>query len=342
MDIRIIKVATSNPALKLSQKESLDILCKKKTLSGRERILYTKFLSDESIGYRYFSIDNIDDLFIEEQDKLIERFEKSAPALSVSSLKRVLEESHVSKNDISCVVVSTCTGYLCPGLSSYIIEKAELPENVYAIDIAGMGCGGAMPVLQACYNYLSAHPNTYAIALSTEVSSAAIYWGSDGELILSNSIFGDGSAACLLSNHDNSRGFKIIDFASTMLANHRNALRFKTENARLRNVLKQTVPDIAAHATQNITHDIFEKHGLKQENIKFWVMHPGGRKVLDTIEQKMRLQKNALNHSRKVLYNYGNMSSPTVLYVLKEVMNDNSLNTDDKALISSFGAGFSI
>ena len=341
MNIKITNIATANPRFKLSQRESLEMLHHEKNLTRREKILYERFLLDKGIGYRYFSAKNIEDFFIEDQNLIIKRFQESATHLSAASAGRSLKESGVSKDKIGCLVVSTCTGYLCPGLTSYIIEKAGFRPDIFALDIVGMGCGGAMPALQACRNYLNTHKDAYALAISTEICSSALFWGDDPELILSNSIFGDGSAACLLTNRKDKTGLRIVDFESKIVTHHRDTLRFRTENARLRNVIKEAVPGIAAELTREIAQILLKKHRFKQHDIKFWALHPGGRKVLDRVQKEMHLKATDLDYSRRVLYNYGNMSSPTVLYVLKEILKDKMLGKGDLILMASFGAGFS-
>lgn len=341
MNTKIVNIATANPGFRLSQKESLEALRRAKTLSRREDILYERFLSDKGIGHRYFAIDKIEDFFVDDQNLIVERFQKSAARLSVDSVEKCIKESGISKDKIDCLVVSTCTGYLCPGLTSYVIEKSDLRPDISAVDIVGMGCGGAMPALRACHNYLNTKSDTYALAVSTEICSSALFWGDDPELILSNSIFGDGSAACLLTNRPGKKGLRIVDFASKIAPHHRDMLRFRTENSRLRNVIKDVVPEIAAGLVKDISRAIFEKHEFEQSGIRFWALHPGGRRVLDTIQQEMGLKSDDLDYSRRVLYNYGNMSSPTVLYVLKEMLADKLLAAGDTIFMASFGAGFS-
>lgn len=341
MNIKIINIDTANPEFRFSQRESLELLRTHRKLSKRENILYKRFLLDKGIGYRYFSTGKIADFFIEDQDTIIKQFQEAAARLSAASINRCLKKAGVSKEEVGCVVVSTCTGYLCPGLTSYIVEETGLNPDIFALDIVGMGCGGAMPALQACRNYLNTNKDTFALAVSTEICSSALFWGDETGLILSNSIFGDGSAACLLTNRDDKSGLRFIDFASKIAPCHRDTLRFVTEKSRLRNVIKEVVPGIAAELTKDIAAALFKKYSLKKSDIKFWAIHPGGRKVLDKIELEMELGKDDLVHSRRVLHDYGNMSSPTVLYVLKEVLNDRMLTKGDIVFAASFGAGFS-
>ena len=341
MNIRITNIGVANPRYRLSQREVLGILNHKKTLSRREKSLYQRFLSDKGIGCRYFSVRNRKDFFVEDQDRLITRFQESAARLSTASLKKCLEKSGVTQEEIDCVVVSTCTGYLCPGLTSYVIERAGLRRDIFALDIAGMGCGGALPALQACHHFLNAHKNATALAISTEICSAALFWGDDPELVLSNSIFGDGSAACLLSNKKGQHGFNLTDFASRIEPKHRELLRFRTEKSQLRNVIKPAVPNTASSLTKELAESLFQKNGLKQAHIKFWALHPGGRKVLDSVQATMNLSKDDMDSSRRVLRYYGNMSSPTVVYVLKDIYQNKRPKSGDAVFMASFGAGFS-
>lgn len=329
MDVRILNIATSNPKLRLTQKQSLQILNRTRKLSRIEKVLYKRFLLDPGINTRYFALDKIKDIFIEDQDLLIKRFQKEASHLSVSALKKCFKESKIKEENIDCLIVVTCTGYLCPGLSSYIIEKTKLRKDIYIVDIVGMGCGGAIPAIQSAYNFLKANKKSTALVISTEICSSAITWGNDPELILSNSIFGDGSAACLVTNKNGTEGFRILDFKSRIMPSYRDELRFKIENSRLRNVMKITVPEIAASILKDL---VSEKDG-----IKYWAIHPGGRKVLDKIQDTLELRWEDLQYSRNVLYNYGNMSSPTVLFVLKEI----KPRLGERVIMASFGAGFS-
>lgn len=341
MDIKITDIAASNPPRKLSQEEVLQIILRYRKPSEKEKALYQRFLLDKGINTRFFASEQIKDIFIEDQDLIIERFQKQATNLSIASLNKCFKQSKVRKEDIDCLLVTTCTGYLCPGLTSYIIERSELRRDIYAVDIVGMGCGGALPAFQGAYNFLNANKDSTALVICTEICSAAISWGADPELILSNSIFGDGSSSCILTNKPGSNGLKVVDFESKILPKHRDKLRFKIENSRLRNVIKMAVPEIAASIVKEITNLLLKKNQLRMNDIAFWAIHPGGRKVLDRIQNTMRLKREDLLYSRGVLYRYGNMSSATVLYILKDILESGRLREGNKIVMASFGAGFS-
>lgn len=341
MTVTLTHIGTANPPFKLTQEEVLKTLSKKRKLAKIEKVLYQRFLLDKGIHTRHFSVKSFDDFFAEDQDTLIHRFEEAAARLSAAAVEKCLRASGVPREKIGCVAISTCTGYLCPGLTSHVIERCGLKNAVYAVDLAGMGCGGAMPVLQTCANYLAANPDSYALMVSTEICSSAIFWGEDPELILSNSIFGDGSAAALLTNKKNARGFRVLGFESRVEPRHRELLRFKTEDSRLRNVIKPAVPDTAAQITRELTSALFRKHGVSQKDVRHWAIHPGGKKVLDRIQDALGLADGDVADSRSVLREYGNMSSPSVVFVLDRILKSRRVQKGDAALMAAFGAGFS-
>ncbi len=341
MIVTLTDIATANPPFRLSQETVLTTLSKKRKLSKIEKVLYHRFLKDKGIQTRHFSVQSFDDFFAEDQNILIHRFEEAAAKLSAAAVEKCIRKSGVPREKIGCIAISTCTGYICPGLTSHVIERCGLKSGIYAVDLAGMGCGGALPVLQTCHNYLSANPDSYALMVSTEICSSAIFWGDDPELILSNSIFGDGSSAALLTNKKNARGFQVLGFESRVEPRHRELLRFKTEDSRLRNVIKPAVPDTAAQITRELTSALFRKHGVTQEQIRHWAIHPGGKKVLDRIQDALNLDAAALADSRGVLFDYGNMSSPSVVFVLERIWKNRRVKKGDLALMAAFGAGFS-
>ncbi len=341
MNIKITDIATAKPDFQLSQKKLLGMIRRKRRLSRAEDVLYKRFLLDKGIETRNFAVSRSRDLFIEDPDNLITRFQKEAARLSVSAIKKCLQRSAIHKKAIDCIIVTTCTGYLCPGLTSYIIEEAGLREDIFAVDIAGMGCGGALPAIWSAYNFLKAHKESTAIVVSTEISSAAIFWDESPGIILSNSIFADGSAVCIMTNKKGAAGFRIVDYLSKISPEHRDKLRFETKDSKLRNVISPDVPRIAGGMIKDIIKKLLKRNGLKQNDIMSWAVHPGGRKVLDSMQETMKLKDSDLNYSRDILRRYGNMSSPSALFVLGSIFRSVKTKKGDLCILTSFGAGFS-
>lgn len=337
----IHSIETANPDLKLSQQDALALLCRKRQLSKREKILYTRFLSDKGIESRFFAIDNVDDFFTDDNGILIERFQRAVVDLAHQSVAKLFDSNGFSADEIGCLAVSTCTGYLCPGISSYLIEKLKLKNNIAAVDLVGMGCGGALPALRTICGLLREGKSTSGLVTSAEICSAAIVWDDDPEIILSNSIFGDGAASCLVTTKKTEKQLRILDFEFRVHPEFRDILKLTTQNGLLRNVLKPTVPQTAATILNEVLNDMLKRNSIRKSQISAWALHPGGRKVLDTIKSVLGLEEEKLLLSRNVLRHFGNMSSPSVLYVLKEVLS-RQFEKGDYIIAASFGAGFSV
>ncbi len=335
--IKIVEIATANPSLKMTQEEILERIMKSPLRSRKEKKLYRHFLSEPSIKTRYAAIENDPEkLFEESQDDAILRFQQQATKLGTEAVKDLLKKRNLKPGDIDAIIIATCTGYLCPGLTSYISQAVGFSENIHTVDMVGIGCGAALPAMKSAWQFLSVHPNANVIVLAVEICTATSFWNESLNLIISNSIFGDGAAACLLTNKPQVDGLEIREFKSILWPQYRDNLRYVTKNGRLHNVLDKEVPVIAAKAFHNVlkqvTHDFTKK-------IDHYAVHPGGRKILDEIEAISAFEVQTLQRSRDVLFEYGNMSSPSVLYVLRDIIHKDNLKDGETVGIFSFGAG---
>ncbi|MBZ0165488.1 MAG: 3-oxoacyl-ACP synthase, partial [Candidatus Omnitrophica bacterium] len=295
------------------------------------------FLTEPSIRTRYVAIEEEPEkLFDETQDEAINRFAVQATKLGTLAVKRLLKRTGLKPDDIDGIIITTCTGYLCPGLTSYISQSVGLKEDIYALDMVGTGCGAALPGMKAAWQYLSAHKNARVIVLAVEICTATSFWNDDLDLIISNSIFGDGAAACLLTNRPEAAGLHIKEFQSVLWPQYRDELRYVTKNGRLLNVLKKEVPVLAAAAFYRIYERLTHNFTV---TIDHFAVHPGGRKIMDEIEAVHPFGKDVLRRSRSVLSRFGNMSPPSVLFVLRDILRKDKCRTGETVGIFAFGAG---
>ncbi len=338
MNSKIIGIETAVPLLCVSQKDAFACAAQKQGIQPATLRWYDRFMSDKGIETRHFAVDDVSEVLEESRNVTHERFRRTAARLGAEALRKVLETAGIEPKDLDGLVTTTCTGYLCPGLTSYISEALGLRPDLFAMDLAGLGCGAALPALRAADQYLALHPASRVAVVSVEICSAAIFWGDDIELILSNSIFADGAAACLLTNDPERQGFSLTGFSSLLWPEHRDDLRFKTEDGRLRNVISRSVPAVAARAVGELMADLIGRAPVGRWHA---AVHPGGRMILDEIEKKVPALAGKLARSREVLRLYGNMSSPSVLFVLKDILEKDCPETDEAILIFAFGAGFS-
>jgi predicted naringenin-chalcone synthase len=344
--VAIAAIGTALPPNRFTQADVLTWGLDHVPLSEPTRALYTRVLCDDSIEARHLAVDDLGEILDTDHERVLSRFERWGATLSTAALNQALDRAGASAADVDFLATTTCTGYLCPGISSHVVERVGLRPDVRCADLTGMGCGAALPALERACDFLAAHPDGTAAVVSTEICSAAIFFGDAPELVVSNSIFGDGSAAAILRRADrvpvpSGRPFpRFVGFRSLTLPAWREALRFRTEGGHLRNVLSRDVPARAGQACRRLVDGLLGEHGLSAGDIGHWVMHAGGRLVLDAIEQALDLPADALEAARVVLRNAGNLSSPTVLFVLDEEHRLKPPRLGDLGIVSAFGAGF--
>jgi len=360
-------LATANPRRYATQEEVCTFFEKHFPMEPKERELYREILLEGPIRGRHFAVDEDEEICSQDPDRLIGRFEKHGRQIAAEAARKALDQAGLTPGQVEGLVVNTCTGYLCPGLSSYLMEDLGLPAFTSVLDLMGMGCGGAIPNLEAACRMIQSGARQTVLCLSVEICSATFFRGPDPDLIVSNSIFADGASAALLqanlngeassfkcevssesralqtSNfklHTSSALVQFLDFESVTLPEYRDKLRYTTKGGRLRNVLTRSVPAIGAKAVAQVTQRLLARHNLGPQDIHHWVVHPGGTQVLKAVERHLDLTPEMLRFSYEVFREYGNMSSPSVMFVLDKVLRDARPHPGEKALLVSFGAGF--
>jgi predicted naringenin-chalcone synthase len=344
MNAQLRAIATATPDRFVTQEKVYDFFDSHFKLAPDERDLYRRILLDGPIHGRYFGLD-YDEQICEstKQDQLIQRFVKYGLEISCRAARKAIKQAELKIPDIGGLVVNTCTGYLCPGLSSYIAKELELNNHIKVFDLMGMGCGAAIPNLECASRMLPLEGDKSVLSISVEICSATIFMEPHHDIIVSNSIFGDGAAASVIQNRspaNSKKLLKFIDFESVVLPQYREHLRYRNVDGRLRNVLSKRVPIIGARAVSQAASRLLSRNNLSKEQIDWWVVHPGGTQVLKKIEEEMDLPRQALDFSYGVLRDFGNMSSPTVLFVLERILQQGQPKQSQKGLLLSFGAGF--
>jgi len=388
-------LATANPRRYATQQEIYHFMAAHFAMEQSERDLYKKLLLEGPIRGRYISVDEDEEICSQDADFLISRFARHSRRIAAQAAGAAMKQAGLDASQIEALIVNTCTGYLCPGLSSYLVEDLGLPAYTAVLDLMGMGCGGAIPNLEAGCRMIQSGARKTVLCLSVEICSATFFLGPDPDLIVSNSIFSDGASAAILQADLNSDApgdtvplvcsvpvraseevasmkcqvssgrpalqtshfeldtsketphgvttnglLHFIDFESVTLPRYREQLRYTTQGGRLRNVLTRNVPVIGAKAVAQATGRLLERHGLTADDIHWWAVHPGGTQVLMAVQKHLGLTEETLRFSYEIFRDYGNMSSPTVMFVLKKILDEAGPKKNDRALLLSFGAGF--
>lgn len=311
-------------------------------LTSRSRAILKKvLLAKNGIATRHLALDPLADIFELNPDTLQRRFAQHAPALAILAAERALVDAELFAGEIDAVLISTCTGYLCPGLTSYVTEKLGLPQTVFALDLVGQGCGAALPNLRAAENLVASGRHKKVLSICVEVCSAAFYLDDDPGVLISACLFGDGAGAVVLSDEPNSKRRRVQwkNFHTIISPADRDLLRFEQKHGMLRNILSPEVPKLAAKYANTVFEEMLRSTGESREKISTWILHAGGRDVLLALQKELNLTPADIGWSAHVLREFGNLSSPFVLFVLERALRENA--PGGLWWMASFGAGFS-
>ena len=311
-------------------------------LKSRSQAILKKVLcGDNGVDARHLALDPFMEIFDRTPDALQSRFAKNAPALATEAAQRALKDAKCRPGEIDAVLISTCTGYLCPGLTSYVSEQLGLRPNVFALDLVGQGCGAALPNLRAAESILTAGRAKKILSVCVEICSAAFFLDDDPGVLISACLFGDGAGAAILADEPSGKNRRVEwKFgASQLVTAERDTLRFSHKNGMLRNILLPQVPQVAGKIAAKLFSDSLAAAKIKREQITGWILHTGGRDVILSLRDKLKLSEADVRHSAAVLREFGNISSPTVYFVLQAALNDSV--PDGLWWMSAFGAGFS-
>jgi alkylresorcinol/alkylpyrone synthase len=304
-------------------------------------IARTVLQRDNGIERRQLALESLAESFTIDPDTLGRRYLEHAPDLATRAARRALDAAALDVAQIDAVIVSTCTGYLCPGLTGYVIERLGLRPDVQAYDLVGHGCAAALPNLQLASTLLASAGSKHVLSVCVEVSSAAMYLDDDPGVLISACLFGDGAGAAVLSSSPATAGRSVewLEGTSLIVPAQRTALMFEQRGGMLRNILTREVPALAADYAVRVLLTVLERRGLTAGDIEAWIMHAGGRDVLLALEQRLQLDPGDLRYSSAMLREHGNLSSAFVFFVLEAALADSA--PGGHWWLSSFGAGFS-
>jgi len=261
--------------------------------------------------------------------------------LGKECLEKALKKAKWTPQDIDFIITVSCTGIMIPSLDAYLINALKLRQDVVRLPVTEMGCAAGVSGMIYAKNFLKANPGKRAAVIAVE-SPTATFQLNDFSMVnvVSAAIFGDGAACVLLSANEADSGPEIIDEEMYHFYDAEEMMGFKLTNTGLQMVLDVEVPNtIEAHFSQ-IIHPFLAKNNLKIKDIDHLIFHPGGKKIIQVVENLFgELGKN-INETKEVLKLYGNMSSATVLYVLESYMNKLPA-PGERGLMLSFGPGFS-
>ncbi len=328
---RIVALATANPKTEFSQEE---LLALSPYTDDRRR----GFFLNSGIERRYLYLDKASFRPYETTDDLSARYRKGSIEIGCEAIQRALDQAGCSGREIDFIATTTCTGRLCPSLDAHFVREFRMQEGVQRVHVGDMGCASAMIALEQAYNHLMAFPDHRALIVSVEICSSTYFLDDSLETAVANAIFADGAAAALLAS--DGTGIEVAGHMSLVRPEYLELMGFTYPNGRPRILLSKEIRGIGSSMIRTLAEAMLARHHLKQQEIRFWVLHSAGRGVLERAQRAMGLGDGDLEFSRKVLREFGNMSSATALFVLNEVVNSGQASPGDLGLMIALGPGF--
>ncbi|WP_409557577.1 type III polyketide synthase [Allomuricauda sp. SCSIO 65647] len=305
----------------------------------RRKVL--KIFEGAGVDCRYGIMD-IDEVFtatsFEEKNAIYVREMKR---LGKNVLKKALENQGWSADSLDYIITVSCTGIMIPSLDAYLVNDLGLRQDVVRLPVTEMGCAAGVSGLIYAANFLRGASGKRAAVVAVE-SPTATFQLQDFSManMVSAAIFGDGAACVLLSSEENIEGPAIIGEEMYHFYEATHMMGFDLTNTGLKMILDPAVPEVIAAHFEAIVHPFLKKHGTSIEKVDHLIFHPGGRKIVQTVDELFGKLGKSIEETREVLRAYGNMSSVTVLYVLERFM-EKQLKRGEQGLILSFGPGFS-
>jgi len=342
MSVKIISIAKKLPKYVKETKEIIPFV--KQWMQDQESRFQRKVLKIfEGAGVdKRYSIMDAEEVFLntsfEEKNNI---YIKEVTKLAEQSLLKSLKKAKLQPTDIDYIITVSCTGIMIPSMDAYLINSLQMRQDIIRLPVTEMGCVAGISGIIYAKNFLKSNPNKRAAIISVEASTATFQMQDYSMAnIVSAAIFGDGAASVILSSCKEDKGPVIIDESMYHFYNSIDIMGFKLVNTGLQMILDKKVPEIISNHFPKIIHPFLERNNLKIEDINHLIFHPGGKKIVHTVEGIFRTYGKNIDDTKEVLKLYGNMSSATVLYVLERFM-DGDRKEGEKGLMLSFGPGFS-
>ncbi len=339
---QIVGIGTATPETSYSQQEMIDAF-------GIEDERIRNVFLNSAIERRFLTLPPVqaDGRRCQEtQADLLQKHSRNAIEVGAEAIRRCLERADATLADVRYLCCVTTTGFLTPGLSALLVKHLGLRTDCGRADIVGMGCNAGLNGLTVASGWAEANPGKLAIMLCVEICSAAYVFDGSMKTAVVNSLFGDGaSAVAMQAGPDRRAGMPtVLGFASQVIPEAVDAMRFDwaQEHGKFSFVLAQEVPYVVGANAEQIIDRLLRGAGLRRSEISHWLVHSGGKKVIDSVKINLGLTADDLRHTSSVLRDYGNMSSGSFLFSYERLLQEGRVKPGDYGVMMTMGPGATI
>lgn len=282
----------------------------------------------------------------ETQGALLAKHRAQGVDMGCRALTACLKDAQASISDVRYLVCVSSTGFMTPGLSALLIRELGIDPNCARLDVVGMGCNAGLNGLTAVAGWASAHPGQLAILLCIEACSAAYVFDGTMRTSVVNSLFGDGSGALAVrTGYDAPSGSPaILRFSSWIIPEALDAMRFDWDDAagKFSFYLDRDVPYVVGAAAEGVIDELLDGSGLRRSEIAHWIIHSGGKKVIDSVRINLGLTARDMRHTTEVLHDYGNLSSGSFLFSYQHLRDEGLMCPGEHIVFMTMGPGSTI
>ena len=352
----LIDIATASPPYKVAQSFAADEL--KKRMGGNAAIsrMIDMAANQSGIDHRFIVIQDGDENstekfftkngnhFSPDTKTRMAEYEKWAVELTKNAVRDLGKNNKIDFSSIDRLITISCTGFFAPGLDYELIKEFKISPSVKRTNIGFMGCAAALIGVNSVWEAMKQNDNENVLMISVELCSLHLQTEPTRDNILANMIFADGAAAAYFSktNIYEERKLEIQFSESFLFEDSAKFMGWKIGNNGFEMMLSSELPKIILNSAAPRAKEILKKRGFDLSQIKHWALHPGGRAILDSLQNGLELSNEQLKPSREVLRNYGNLSSVSILFVLKNVIDSESLLKNELCCAIAFGPGLTM
>jgi 3,5-dihydroxyphenylacetyl-CoA synthase len=344
---RIVGVGTAVAGESYSQQDLLEIF---RVTDSRIRSIFL----NSAIERRHLSLPpaGADGIRADEaQEDLLAKHKALTLDMGARAIGTALADAGARIDDIGHLCCVTTTGFLTPGLSAHLIREMGIAPRCGRLDVVGMGCNAGLNALGVTAAWSAAHPDQFAVLLCAEACSAAYVFDSTMRTAVVNSLFGDGAAALVLTGDDvgdrplpDRRGPRILSFASHIITDALGAMRYDWDSSqgKFSFYLDPDIPYVVGAHAELVIGRLLTGTGLRRSDISHWLVHSGGKKVIDAIRVNLGLTRHDVRHTIGVMRDYGNLSSGSFLFSYERLLREGVTRPGDYGILMTMGPGSTI
>lgn len=267
-----------------------------------------------------------------------------AKPLFVETARKTIEQNpSIDKSDITHIITVSCTGFFAPEPGFEIIKQLDLNPSTSRFHVGFMGCFAAFPAMKMARSFCNAQPDATVLVVCLELCSLHLQASESPDHLISASVFADGAAGMIISNQPPAQAaLELNQFSTSIAEKSEQDMAWTIGDTGFDMVLSSYVPEIIQANLPEALQPLFKNYEKDSNEIDHWAIHPGGRAILDKVQQNFELSPPQLSASREVLANYGNMSSATILFVLAELLRKRQESHQASVLAMAFGPGLTI